>query len=143
MYCVYRRDSGAAVSWATVVDPAVLAGTHPDLLAVAVSDEDRATKQWDAATRTMVTRPVQTTTVISRQDFLDRLGPEVEVAVQLATQGTDANAAMLRAFILRLTVVGEVHVDDPRTIGAVQALVTFGLIDMAKMTAVLAPKVVA
>ncbi len=134
MYCIYRRDTGVDVSWATVVDATVLAGDHPDLLAVAVSAEDRATKQWDPATRTMVARPVVPRRTIDKTEFLRRLTLTTLASV-LARESTDPLIAALRVWIDNVTRVDLDTIEVQQGIGYLQQI---GVVTAQHAAAILA-----
>lgn len=138
-FLVYRRDTKTLESVGTDVAPrAVLDAAGLDY----VTQDDRpdlGTHLWDAATLSLVPRPPETHTIISRQMFMDRLGDECVVGVEYMANGTSLDAAKLRAWLLRFHVVKDVDLSDPRTIAGVDAMIASGLLSPLRRDLVLAP----
>ena len=137
-YAVYNTSTGQLVSIGTTIDfiPANLAyNTYNRTI-------DLSVERWNADLRDFEPIPPRTTTKISRQTFMDRIGDDSVVAIQFASFQNDIVGASLRAWLLRYQVVTEIDVADPRTIAGVDALIAAGLIPSNKRDEILAPEVV-
>jgi hypothetical protein len=144
-YVVYTTATGAEFSSGSSI-----AETLPDHLSVVTfaTAPDRSVVMWDAATLDFVPRPPHTTSVISRQTFMDRLGATCTVGMQIASvtfptddMPTQVAKAGLRDVLLRFQIVQEIDLADPRTIGNVDALIAGGLLAGNRRDIVLAPVV--
>ena len=132
MYSIlYDSETGAYIGKANDV------GTLPPGVSALPyeSDPDMVGNVWDPTQRMLVPRTVPR--IISRQTFIDRLGDDCLDAVQMASQGTTLGAAKLRNMLLRLHIVREVDLTDPRTIAGVDSLISNGLLPANKRAAVL------
>lgn len=74
---------------------------------------------------------------VSRQAFMDRLGDDTVVAMQMASWGDSMQAAQLRTWLLRYQVVESVDVTDLRTVAGVDALIAARLLPAERRDAVL------
>jgi hypothetical protein len=132
-YVVYDTVTGAEVSQGPTIAAALPAGLS------AVPYESRPVGLvWDAAERMLVVPTPPAPSRISRQTFLDRIGPEAEVGAQIGAWSNTTQGAQLRALLLRLQVVADVDVADPRTVAGVDALIAAGILDADQRAAVLA-----
>lgn len=149
-HAIYRLDSGALVSVASdgnVADPL------PDGLGSVPyeSQPDLAVVVWDDAARMFVPRPpAPARQVISRQDFMDRIGQDTVALVEYASveragdpPAVGMQKAQLRAWLRRFDVITEVVLTDPRTVAGIDALIAGGLLPAERRDAVLAPPAVA
>lgn len=78
-------------------------------------------------------------TILSKQEFMDRLGDDVVVALEFAAFQNDMTGATVRAVFRRFDAVAEIDVSDPRTIERVDMLIAAGFVDAANRDAILDP----
>lgn len=144
MYVVYDAVTGAEITSGPTLGDGVR--SNPALAVFEIETlPNRALFMWSAATRMFVAKPAPTTAVISRQDFIDRLGDTCVEAIEEAsvTFATDSSVvqkqkAKLRALMLRLNLVKDVNVTDTRTITGVDMLITAGYLAAVRRPIVLA-----
>lgn len=136
-YTLFQQDNGAYI----VTTPRPTVPTEAIGVITTEVEPDPAAVQWDADTRSWVPLPPTGRVVLSRKEFLDRLTTaELGGAMALRRSPDLAVYGAIESFVLYVTVSAAIELDDPKVAEGLDFLATMGVLDPARIAAILTPE---